>query len=201
MTFNKTLLCVAIAALLSGCFSNDDKDEVIPQVIVKNSIVCVDANGNAQCDKGEVAEAVTTWTDSAIAVKLSATSPLVYEGDDGYIFTAPSGSTEISPKSTLFANEQLDKQAIATKTMVDIDSYLQDKLGTEAFSTAQEQDFLKALKVACDTNLDADRDAVIAAMVNKVITTSSDNLDNIKDITVSASDIEAAATPYLSKLD
>ncbi len=196
MKFKKTLISVAVAVVLSGC-SSDDNDSPQQDPVEKNSLVCLDANANAKCDAGETSEKVITWSDSAVSTTLTSSAvALAYEGDDGLAFTAPAGSAEVSPATTLLTSELIYNQIIDSKTTVAVDSYLNTKLGG-ALSAAHQKDFATALKAAFDANPAADRYAVIAAVTNKAVALGADGLENI---TVNAADITAADLPSLSEL-
>ena len=204
MEFKKTLVSVAVATALSGCslFDDDDNNAGLgpDRQLEKNSLVCLDANGNAKCDSGEASENVTAWRDTGVSTTLASTTlPLAYEGDNGFVFTAPPGSSEISPASTLIASELIYNQLIDSKTNEAAEEYLNTKLGG-ALDALSQTDFAEALKNALETHPDKKRYAVIAAVLNKVLELGQGNLSGIKNITVSAADIVAADLPSLSKL-
>lgn len=207
MNFKKNLLSIGIAATLTACGGGGSSKSPAPGLIdpapgvaEKNSLVCIDVNQNARCDTGETSEQVVTWKETAVATTLvSANSPLAYEGENGYIFTAPAGFTTLSLDTTLLNNELIYNQVITTKTDSAVSAYLADKFGGE-LTAENKTDLSMAVKNTLKAHASSDRYAVIAAVINKAIALDSASLADLKNITVSDQEITDANLPSLVKL-
>ncbi|MBV1871429.1 MAG: hypothetical protein KUG83_02665 [Gammaproteobacteria bacterium] len=201
MEFKRTLISVAVASALSGCGGGGDgSNDSHPRQLERNSLVCLDANKNARCDADEASEQVATWSDVAVSTALTSTThSLAYEGEDGLIFTAPAGFSEISLSTTMLANELIYNQVIASKTINAAENYLNDKWGG-ALSTAHQKDLAEAIKIAITANPNAERYSVIAAVISKAVELGADNVEQIKSININSVDIGIAGIPSLEKL-
>lgn len=204
MKFKKSILSLAVSATLVGCGSSSDsdgKEKRADDIVEKNSLVCVDVNQNARCDAAEVTEEVVTWTGGDIETILASTDlPLAYEGEDGQIFTAPAGSSIVSPTTTLLANEHIYNQVITSKTHEAIIDYIAEKLGGE-LSDTHKAGYATAIKNALNNHAASDRYAVIAAVTNKFFTLAVSRIDDIKSISVTADEISQAHLPSLVQLN
>lgn len=205
MEFKRTLLSLSIVTVLAGCGggggSNNLTPDPDPDPVEKNSKVCLDVNANALCDAGETSEQVVTWDEeNPVETTLSGDVPLAYEGENGYIFTAPAGFDKIYAGTTMLNSELIFNQVIANKTKEDARAYVHNKLGgspTADVTAEQKKDMAINFKKAIEAHPDASRYAVIAAVMNKAMTTPG----NIKDITVSEDDVKKANTPSLAVLN
>lgn len=184
-----SLILASSIATLSGCSSSDDSGG--------NSLVCLDANANAQCDSGEESKSIATWEDAAVSTSLSDSSiPLAYKGEDGRTLTAPAGSSSVSPATTMLASEIFYNQLIDSKDTDSAKTYLVGVFGAE-LSAAQEADYSDAIETAIAANPTENRHAVIAAVTEKAIVSG---LDGLKDIAVNAEDVAQASYPSLEEL-
>lgn len=166
----------------------------------RGGVICLDTNINAVCDAGEPSEVVNTWSNAAVATRLNgASAPLAYSDNDGRTLTAPAGSGEVSPATTLLNNELVYNQLIAQKTTTSAQTYLNGIFGGE-LSGASQLDFAAAIKDAVSDHPDVSRYAVIAAVTNKAVSLGQAGLAEIKNITVSAEDIAEADYPSLEAL-
>jgi hypothetical protein len=204
MKLRNTLISIGTAALLIGCGSSSggktplvsetpDKNETVD----KKSNVCLDANMNAKCDTGEISEKVVTWNKTdKITTTLTGDVPLAYEGENGYIFTAPAGFGEIYPGTTMQHSERIYNQIITNKTKADAKEYLEGIFGGE-ISATKKNEVADAIKTAIKANSTANRYDVIAAVMNKVVA----DISKISSISLSAEDITKASLLSLAKLE
>ncbi len=196
MRVRSSLISITLAAILVGCGSDSDGSSGVE----KKSVVCLDVNRNAICEASETSEQVVTWDGvNPVETTLSGSVPLAYKGEKGYIFTAPVGFSKIYAGTTMMQSELIYNQLIESKTTASVKSYVHGKFGAEP-TTEQKKDVADVIKNAITTHANADRYAVIAAVMHKVIALAPNNADEIKDITVTAAEVSAADFPSLAKL-
>ena len=189
MKLNKSLISISLAVLLVGCGSSEGSE---------NSLVCLDTNMNGECESSEKSERVEAWDgENEIETTLSGSSPLAYNGKNGYIFTAPVGSAKIYPGTTMLNNELVYNQIIATKTKQAVKAYVISKFGAEP-TAENKKDIAEAIKINIAQYPNKSRYAVIAAVINKVM---ADPAGDIKGISVTLEDISSADVPSLAKLE
>ena len=202
MNYKDSMISIALASLLVGCGSSDKpKETQNPNSSPTTSKVCLDVNMNAICDAGETFKEVPVWDgngDTKIAVDASLTgSPLAYNGVNGYIFTAPAGSTDIYAGTTMKNNELIYNQIIEEKTGALAKAYVHPHFASGAPSSANKKAIADAVKANIKAHPNESRYAVIAAVMNKLFAASSAPAD-IAGISVTAEDIVSADVPSLA---
>ena len=200
MKLEKTLLAVCIASAVASC-GGSGKTKLTPTPTPeKKSLVCLDTNMNAKCDVGETSEKVVTWDRENPVMTTLKGAPLAYEGENGYIFTAPAGFTKIYAGTTMLNNELIYNQLINNKTKEDAKAYVHAKFPSGHPSTQNKADVSEAIKANINAHPNKSRYAVIAALMNKLMVSALSAPNNIKNIRVTAQEIMAADIPSLAKL-
>ncbi len=200
MKLKNSLISISLATFLVGCGSSNNSSSSSSggsSTDLAKSSICLDTNLNGKCDSSEKSQRVSTWDKlNPIKTNLVGSAPLVYEGEDGYIFTAPAGLGEIYAGTTLLNNELIYNQVIETKTTEAARAYVLSKFGGD-ISVENKKDIAEAIKNATTAHPNKNPHAVIAAVVNKIFA----DTNNIKDITVTDAEINAADVPSLAGLN
>ena len=191
----------------NGADGADGADGHSVYAIGGENTICIDKNANAKCESSETSEAASAWVtgDAAVGITTSLASadyPLAYNDINGFILTAPPGSTNLTLASTLMLNELKYNQVIANKTTTDVNDYLTEKLGT--LTAKNKNDIAIAIQKAnarFNSNHPMDKNLIVAAVINKVVAGGVSGLANVATVNVTEEDIKNADAPTLNKLE
>ena len=202
MKFKNSLMSIGTAALLIGCgSSSSSKTPLAPETPAeKKAKICLDTNQNAKCDTGETFEEVSIWDgngNSKIGTSLKGDDPLAYEDDNGYVFTAPVGFSKIYPGTTMQHSERIYNRVIENKTKADAKVYILSRFGGKEPSAEQKKTMADNFKTNIKAHPNANRYAVIAAVMNKAMTDTS----VLTGITVNDAEIILASVPSTADLN